>query len=70
LLIGIGASAGGLPLLLGIIHHLSSGYQGEIFVAMHRRPMRHYLLGSSSDRSGRRDPCRTAWIVTNCSSNV
>jgi chemotaxis response regulator CheB len=38
LLIGIGASAGGLPPLLEIIDHLSVGYQGAIFVAMHRPP--------------------------------
>lgn len=36
LLIGIGASAGGLPPLLEIIDHLSFGYQGAILVAMHR----------------------------------
>jgi chemotaxis response regulator CheB len=36
LLIGIGASAGGLPTLLEIIDHLSVGYQGAIFVAVHR----------------------------------
>jgi chemotaxis response regulator CheB len=36
LLIGIGASAGGLPPLLEIIDHLSASYQGAIFVAMHR----------------------------------
>jgi chemotaxis response regulator CheB len=38
LLIGIGASAGGLPPLLEIVDHLSFGYQGAIFVAMHRPP--------------------------------
>jgi chemotaxis response regulator CheB len=36
LLIGIGASAGEPPPLLEIVDHLSSGYQGAIFVAMHR----------------------------------
>jgi len=38
LLIGIGASTGGLPPLLEIIDHLSTSYQGAIFVAMHRPP--------------------------------
>jgi chemotaxis response regulator CheB len=38
LLIGIGASAGGLPPLLEIIDHLSVSYQGANFVAMHRPP--------------------------------
>jgi chemotaxis response regulator CheB len=38
LLLGIGASAGGLPPLLEIIDHLSSEYQGATFVAMHRPP--------------------------------
>jgi chemotaxis response regulator CheB len=36
LLIGIGASAGGLPPPLKIIEHLSVSYHGAIFVAMHR----------------------------------
>jgi chemotaxis response regulator CheB len=38
LLIGIGASSGGLPPLLEIIDHFSVGYHGAIFVAMHRPP--------------------------------
>jgi chemotaxis response regulator CheB len=38
LLIGIGASAGGLPPQLETIDHLSSAYQGAILVAMHRPP--------------------------------
>jgi two-component system chemotaxis response regulator CheB len=38
LLIGIGASAGGLPPSLTVIDHLSFGYQGAVFVAMHRSP--------------------------------
>lgn len=38
LLVGIGASAGGLPPLLEIVDHLSSGYQGAIFVVTHRGP--------------------------------
>jgi hypothetical protein len=37
-LIGIRATPGGLPPLLEIIDHLPSGYQGAIFVAMHRQP--------------------------------
>jgi chemotaxis response regulator CheB len=38
LLIGIAASAVGLPPLLEIIDQLSVSYQAAIFVAMHRPP--------------------------------
>jgi chemotaxis response regulator CheB len=40
LLIGIGASAGGLSPLLEIVDHLSVSCLGAIFVAMHRQPGR------------------------------
>jgi chemotaxis response regulator CheB len=49
LLIGIGASAGGLPPLLEIVDHLSSGYQGEIFVAVHRPPDAPNMLLKSEE---------------------
>lgn len=38
LLIGIGASAGGLAPLLEIIDHLSHGFQGALLIATHRPP--------------------------------
>lgn len=44
LLVGIGASAGGLAPLIEIIDHLSTGYQGAILVAMHRSPDAPNLL--------------------------